>query len=137
MASPDGRNLVSIKLGSRFNRCLRSFGRLIGMHLNGCGKYLAFCFAAVSVVPLGVSADDLGELEARCEQAREAKIAPERAKRIEECVTKGEKPDRQSCERYFATYGDRSGNRPRLHYDLPECQKAFDARQGTSRRSVD
>lgn len=128
---------MSNNLWSHVSRRLCGFRRRVNMPAGRCGRRLAFCAAALSTVPLAVSAADLAELDARCEQAREARIAPERTKRIDECVTKREQPDRASCERTFATYGDRSGNRPRLHYDLPECQEAFDARQGPGRRSVD
>lgn len=70
------------------------------------------------------------ELDQACEVAREKKLAPEREKYIEECVTRKQKPDRASCERFYADYGNRSGNRAPLYYDLPECVKAFEYRKG-------
>ena len=69
------------------------------------------------------------ELDQACEVAREKKLAPERKKYIEECVTRKQKPDRASCERFYADYGNRSGNRAPLYYDLPECEKAFEYRK--------
>jgi hypothetical protein len=70
------------------------------------------------------------ELDQACEVAREKKLAPERKKYVEECVTNKQKPDRASCERFYADYGNRSGNRAPLYYDLPECEKAFQYRKG-------
>ncbi len=66
------------------------------------------------------------ELDAACEQAREAKLAPLREQYIEECVKNKEQPDRKSCEVFYADYGAQSGHRAPLFYDLPECVKAFD-----------
>ena len=37
-----------------------------------------------------------------------------------QCVKKKERPDRASCERFYADFGQRSGNRPAMYYDLPE-----------------
>ena len=65
-------------------------------------------------------------LDAECERAREAKLAPLRARLVEECVATGQRPDREACERFYADYGNRSGNRAPLFYDLPECVKAFE-----------
>ena len=73
------------------------------------------------------------ELDQACEVAREKKLAPERKKYIDECVAKKQKPDRASCERFYADYGNKSGNRAALYYDLPECEKAFEYRKEHSR----
>lgn len=70
------------------------------------------------------------ELDQACEMARQKKLAPEREKYIEECVAKKQKPDRAACERFYADYGNRSGNRAPLYYDLPECVKAFEHQKG-------
>ena len=97
-------------------------------------------FLLLSIL-IGVSATSLvfadsknsrkqAELDQACEEAREKKLAPERKKYIEECVTKKQRPDRASCERFYADYGNRSGNRAPLYYDLPECVKAFEYRKG-------
>ena len=66
------------------------------------------------------------KLDAACEAAREIKLAPLRAGFIEECVEKEQRPDRASCERFYADYGNQSGNRAPLFFDLPECVKAFE-----------
>jgi hypothetical protein len=68
-------------------------------------------------------------LDAACEAAREARLAPMRAQYIEECVQKQQRPDRASCERFYADFGNRSGNRPPLFYDLPECVAAHEHRK--------
>ena len=80
----------------------------------------------------GLSADAAkkqAELDAECERAREAKLAPMRKKHVDECVEKGQRPDRASCEAFYADYGAQSGNRAPLFMDLPECVKAFEFRQ--------
>ena len=68
------------------------------------------------------------ELDAICEQARQRKIAPLREKMIKECVEKEQRPDRASCERFYADYGERTGAQEPLFYDLPECAKAHEYR---------
>jgi hypothetical protein len=74
------------------------------------------------------------ELDAACELAREEKLAPLRQQYIEECVEKEQRPDRASCERFYADYGAQSGNRAPLFYDLPECVEAFDFQRSDRRR---
>jgi hypothetical protein len=69
------------------------------------------------------------QLDAQCELARAIKLAPERARYIDECVAKKHKQDRSVCERFYADHGAQSGNRAPLYYDLPECPHAFDARR--------
>ena len=70
------------------------------------------------------------ELDAACEAAREAKLALLRAQYIEECVAKEQRQDRAACERFYADYGSRSGDRAPLFYDLPECVTAHNFRLG-------
>ena len=67
---------------------------------------------------------DQKSINATCQAAREAKLAPLRQQRVEECVRKKEKKDRASCEQYNRDYGERSGTRAGLFYDLPECANA-------------
>jgi hypothetical protein len=70
------------------------------------------------------------KLDQACEVARQKKLIPERQKYIEQCVKEGKpRPDRESCERFYADYGAQSGNRAPLYYDLPECEAAFEHRQ--------
>jgi len=75
----------------------------------------------------------LDELDRACEAAREQRLAPLRAERIERCVTV-EKRTREQCEADYANWGNTqrtAGGRARsgLFYDLPECVAAFEARQ--------
>ena len=88
-------------------------------------------FAAVAV-----QADKLGkerdakqaELDAACEAARETKLVLARAKYVEECVETKLLADRETCERFYADYGESSANQAPLFYDLPECEKAHEYR---------
>lgn len=74
----------------------------------------------------------LDELDRKCEQARDAALPAVRQQKIEACV--GQAPSsraapstREQCERYWADYGVMQRQRAAL--DLPECRKAFEARQ--------
>lgn len=71
-------------------------------------------------------------LDEACESARAEKLAPLRQRYIDECV-RGRGRDQASCERFYSDYGDRSGIRPPLFYDLPECAEAFDYRRSYRR----
>ena len=66
------------------------------------------------------------ELDAACEQAREARLAPLRQEKIEACVKSGEHKSREACETEYSHFGQRAGNRPAMFYDIPECIKAFE-----------
>lgn len=75
----------------------------------------------------------LDDLDRVCEAAREQRLAPLRAERIERCVTL-EKRSREQCEAEYANWGNTrptAGGRARagMFYDLPECVAAFEARQ--------
>lgn len=99
--------------------------------------------ALVMLIPVSGDAGDTeeeraarqGELDAACEVAREKKLTVARAKLVEECVEKKERPDRASCERYYADYGAATADRGALFYDLPECEKAWEHK--TSHRRSD
>lgn len=71
------------------------------------------------------SAEELqAELDRRCEDARELKLAPIRADIFAECLEK-KQGDETFCRRYADGYnGNRIGGSPRF-YELPECQAAF------------
>jgi len=69
------------------------------------------------------------KLDQACEVARQEKLIPEKQKYIDECVAKKQRPDRASCERFYADYGNQSGNRAPLYYDLPECVEAHEHRK--------
>ena len=74
----------------------------------------------------------LEELDRRCEDAREAMIAPLREAEIAKCVQTGT-GDRAWCETFWADYGEpirtESGTlTPRMFHDLPECLDAWNER---------
>lgn len=69
-------------------------------------------------------------LDAACEAARQEKIAPLRQQVIEDCVANKELPSRTECERFYAPYGERTGRKAAMFYDLPECVTAFNFNQG-------
>ena len=75
-------------------------------------------------------ADKQARLDAACEVERQRKIAPLRQQVIEECIANKEFPDRNECERFYADYGERTGRKAPLFYDLPECVTAFEFLQG-------
>lgn len=92
--------------------------------------------AVVRADPLGQERDaKQAELDAACEEARQKKLATERAKHIEDCVATGMLEDRETCERFYADYGESSAGRAPLYYDLPECEEAHEYRN--SYRSPD
>ncbi len=69
----------------------------------------------------------------RCQQAREAKIAPLREAAIEECVSSRRSiRTREDCERIYRDFGEGVGTvtggfRPGMFNDLPECIEYFEA----------
>ena len=84
------------------------------------------------LVAVADRAADVARLEAKCEQEREAKIAPLRAAEITKC--KAQRNDADYCEKYWADYGNAvrnstGGMTPRLFGDLPSCVAAFKARR--------
>ena len=84
------------------------------------------------LVPFGLMADEptgeqratQSELDAACEIARQENIAIGQAKEVERCVKEKEASDRESCEELYKYFGEATGNRPALFYDLPECKAA-------------
>lgn len=79
----------------------------------------------------------LGELDERCDAARERKIAPLRAAEIAKCKD-DKRNDPAWCERFNADYGDASRTasgtmRPRQFDDLPECVEALQERNRRGR----
>jgi type IV secretory pathway VirB10-like protein len=76
----------------------------------------------------------LEELDRRCEQAREQKIAPLRDAEIARCKAEERPNDPDWCERFYADFGAggrtvSGGFRPRLFGDLPECVEAEQERR--------
>ena len=65
------------------------------------------------------------ELDAACEAARQAALAPRKAEIYQACIDKFKKSV-EVCEQEAAGYnGNRVGRTP-LFYDLPECEPAFE-----------
>lgn len=91
---------------------------------------LIFCFLIFfPASPAIAQSPSLQELQQRCNQARELKIAPLREDAIEECITSN--PRRRNadeyCERFYSDFGQggrtESGHfRQPMFNDLPECQ---------------
>lgn len=72
-------------------------------------------------------------LEATCEKAREAKIAPLREQAVKECIAQP-RSDPVYCRDYFKDFGAArrlaSGAvTPRMFHNIPECTAADEARQ--------
>jgi hypothetical protein len=72
----------------------------------------------------------LADLDRRCEDAREEKIAPLKEAEIATCIQTGT-GDQAWCEAFWADYGDggrtvSGGTFPRLFDDLPECVDAWE-----------
>jgi hypothetical protein len=90
------------------------------------------------------AAASLEDLQQRCQEAREKKIAPLREAAIEECASSRRSTrTRADCERLYADFGEGGGTvdgggRPAMFIDLPECVEYFEAqnrqRSGGSRR---
>ncbi len=104
-------------------------------------KYLMIAGFTVAIlvasIAVGFSSDrnaTQAELDAACEAARELKLAPERAKFIEECVLRDVRGSREACERFYRDYGAQSGRRAPLYSDLPECLRAFEFRKSHRQR---
>lgn len=81
--------------------------------------------------PASPSEASLEELDRKCYDARMKKLEPERENLIQQCIKDGNNAD--YCRRYYRDYGEGGttlyGNRRRgKYFDLPECQKAEQAR---------
>lgn len=105
----------------------RLAGRVLGVL-----ALLFFCCAAQGEIFEDKRAIKQKQLDEACELARERKLAPLRKKFVAECVEK-QKKKRDYCEEFYSDYGVRTGNRPPLFYDLPECVTAFDFRNEPDR----
>ena len=80
-----------------------------------------------------VTVERLAELDAACQQAREVRLAPERAALIEECAAQ-KRNDRVYCERFYVTHGDATTARVPLYMNLPECVEAHEFRSTNRKR---
>ena len=84
------------------------------------------------VEQVDITGMSLEELDRRCEDAREAMIAPLRAAEIEKCIQTGT-GDQAWCETFWADYGEPTRTKagtltPRMFHDLPECLDAWNER---------
>ena len=85
--------------------------------------------AAAQADKLGEERDaKQAELDAACEAARQEQLILARAQHTEECVETKMLEDRETCERFYADYGESSANGAPLFYDLPECEIAHEYR---------
>ena len=98
----------------------------------------AFLAIALGVAAGVVMARHLTErqvqaLEAACEKAREAKLAPLREQAIKDCIAQP-RSDPAVCREHFRDFGAArrlaSGAvHPRMFHNMPECAAAEEARQ--------
>jgi hypothetical protein len=84
------------------------------------------------VKAIDITEMSLSDLDRRCEDAREERIAPMREAEIANCI-QTETGDQAWCETFWADYGDSQrtvsgGIIPRLFHDLPECTEAWEER---------
>jgi hypothetical protein len=77
-----------------------------------------------------ITRDQVGELLQTCQAQRHEKIAPLKAKEIDDCVTRQGK-QQDYCERFNQNYGERTaaGTQRGLFWDLPACQHAIKVEQ--------
>ena len=91
-------------------------------------KYLILVFLFILATLSSAATDP--KLDAACNAAREAKLAPEREALIKKCVKEGK--SQSSCNSYYKSYGDATGNSGnytvRKYDNLPECEAAREAR---------
>ena len=84
------------------------------------------------VKEIDITQMSLADLDRRCEDAREERIAPLREDEIAKCI-QTETGDQAWCEIFWADYGDggrtvSGGTFPRMFHDLPECVEAWEER---------
>jgi uncharacterized protein DUF4124 len=84
------------------------------------------------VKEMDITEMSLADLDRRCEDAREKRIAPLRKAEIEKCIQTGT-GDQGWCDVFWADYGDAQRTKsgvmiPRQFSDIPECVEALDER---------
>jgi len=84
------------------------------------------------VKEIDITEMSLADLDRRCEEVREERIAPLREAEIAKCIQTGT-GDQAWCGAFWADYGDSQrtasgGIIPRLFHDLPECTEAWEER---------
>lgn len=99
--------------------------------------FAAVCTGLADEEDFDPQSASLSELNRRCEDAREKKIAPLRDAEIARCKA-DKRNDPGYCERFFASYGDASYAAngtyvPRMFNDLPECVVADQERKRRTR----
>lgn len=87
--------------------------------------------------PTDLAGMSLADLDRRCDEAREAKLAPLREVEIVQCK-QDKRNDPAWCERFNADFGDAGRTasgamRPRMFDDLPECVEALQERNRRGR----
>jgi hypothetical protein len=108
-----------------FNELVMKNSRLLLLLL------LSLIVAAAQAGETGEARDlKQAELDASCETARQEKLSVVREKYVEECIEQNRRPDRESCERFYADYGQSAGgSQVPLFYDLPQCVEADEHRR--------
>lgn len=96
---------------------------------------VALCMSHGIAFAAEMTEEQVRQLEARCETAREAQLKPLRESEIARCKAEKRSNDPGYCERFYRDLGNATrlpngGFRPRMFDDLPECIAAFQARKG-------
>jgi hypothetical protein len=107
-------------------------------------KFIFGIFTFILFTSAFAQDSSLQQLEQRCEQAREEKIAPLRQQAIDECLAsnKRKRDIVEYCENFYRDYGaagktESGGFRQRMFNDLPECEEFYEAeRQSQNPRRV-
>ena len=97
------------------------------------------------LLPISSQGQSLEELQQRCEEAREKKLAPLREKAIEECIqqrknNRGSSDPREECEQFYSDFGQgmatkEAGFKQPMFSDLPECVQFREAEQKQQEQS--
>jgi hypothetical protein len=95
-------------------------------------------------LPFPAGANNLQQLEQRCEQTREKLIAPLRQEAIDQCIadregSRSSRDAREHCERFYQDFGNggttqSGGFRQRMFHEIPECLEYYEAQQNSRRR---
>jgi hypothetical protein len=93
---------------------------------------LLMCLAPGAFAQSEADLKRYADLDRQCETAREKKLAPLRARKIDACVKEQKRP-RADCEDELASFGNTrakagGGAIGGIYYDLPECVAAAGAR---------
>lgn len=100
---------------------------------------LVVLFALAAGSPAVSQPVPLAELQQRCQEAREEKIAPLREAAIDACASSRRSTrGRAECERIYADFGEGGGTvggdrRPPMFLELPECVEYLEARNRQER----